>query len=229
MESIKQERNFVNEHSISKYLKCTICSAVFDEPTRLKCGHTFCKPCIVFWLKDHPNCPQCRANTKQKDFQSDRIAAGIISELAVYCLNRNYGCKWKGVIDNLQIHQKKCSAKSDATQLNLKMEYYQENDEDYELAQSNDPGNIGTRILAKLKDKGEVIDALKSSNENTKDDNLEENDPMLFLDELQKLSENIPLEEQRDKLSFNEKRETNFDDEDLPKQCRERINKQSNM
>lgn len=48
---------------------------------------------------------------------------------------------------------------------------------------------------------------------------------MLFLDELQKLSENIPLEEQRDKLSFNEKRETNFDDEDLPKQCRERINK----
>ncbi|CAD8183172.1 unnamed protein product [Paramecium octaurelia] len=220
MESKKQERNFVNEHSISKYLKCTICSAVFEQPTRLKCGHTYCKLCIVQWLRDHQNCPECRANTKEKDFQSDRIAAGIISELPVYCLNRNYGCKWKGVIDNLQNHQKKCSAKSDATQLNLKIESYNENDEDYELAQQNDPGNIGTRILAKFKDKVEFIDALKSSNENTKDENLEDDDPLVFLDQLQKLSEKIPLEE---------KREINFDDQDLPKQSRERINKQSNM
>lgn len=52
----------------------------------------------------------------------DRIAAGIISELDVYCSNKNYGCKWKGVIDRLECHQKKCTAKLVAEQLNLKIE-----------------------------------------------------------------------------------------------------------
>ncbi|CAD8184438.1 unnamed protein product [Paramecium pentaurelia] len=219
MQRKKLERNFVNEQSISKYLKCIICAAVYDEPTRLKCGHTFCKTCIIEWLNNHPNCPECRADTQQKHFQTDRIAAGIISELDVYCLNRKYGCKWKDVLDQLENHQKKCTAKSVATQLNLKIQSYQDNDEDNELAQQNDPGNLVTRIYANLKDKIEVIDALKSSNENTKDNNLENDDPLAFLEELQKFSDKSPLEE---------KREITFSDVDIPKQCRERIIQQQN-
>ncbi|CAK83048.1 unnamed protein product (macronuclear) [Paramecium tetraurelia] len=219
MQSTKLERNFVNENLISKYLKCIICSAVFDEPTRLRCGHTFCKLCISQWLTDHQTCPECRQDAKRKHFQIDRIAAGIISELDVYCSNKIYGCKWKGVIDRLESHQRKCTAKIVAEQLNLKIQSNQETDEDNELACQNDPGNLVTRINANLKDKKEVIDALKSSNENTKDDNLEDDDPLAFLNQLHQFSEENPLEEMR---------KIDFSDEDLPKQSRGRIIPQLN-
>ncbi|CAD8186002.1 unnamed protein product [Paramecium octaurelia] len=219
MQSTKLERNFVNENLISKYIKCIICSAVFDEPTRLRCGHTFCKQCISQWLTDHSTCPECRSDAKRKHFQIDRIAAGIISELDVYCSNKIYGCKWKGVIDRLESHQRKCTAKIVAEQLNLKIQSNQETDEDNELACQNDPGNLVTRINANLKDKKEVIDALKSSSENTKDNNLEDDDPLAFLNQLHQFSEENPLEE---------KREIDFSDDDLPKQSRGRIISQLN-
>ncbi|CAD8089006.1 unnamed protein product [Paramecium sonneborni] len=217
MQSTNLERNFVNENSISKYLKCTICSAVFSEPIRLKCGHTFCKKCISQWLNEHSSCPECRSDAKQKNFQIDRIAAGIISELDVYCSNKVYGCKWKGVLDRLAVHQKKCSAKTVAEQLNLKINSNNETDEDEELAQQNDPGNLVTRINVQLKDKKVIIDALKSSGENTKDNNLEDDDPLAFLDQLQ---------QQLDKSPLAEKRIIDFSEEDLPKQQRERIQQQ---
>ncbi|CAD8078980.1 unnamed protein product [Paramecium primaurelia] len=220
MQSTKLERNFVNENLISKYLKCIICSAVFDEPTRLRCGHTFCKLCISQWLNDHSTCPECRSEAKRKNFQIDRIAAGIISELDVYCSNKNYGCKWKGVIDRLESHQRKCTAKMVAEQLNLKIQSNQKFDDDHELVYQNDPGNLVTRINANLKDKKEVIDALKSSSENTKDNNLEDDDPLAFLDQLQQFSDDNPLEEMR---------MIDFIDQDLPKQCRERIISQLNQ
>ncbi|CAD8092739.1 unnamed protein product [Paramecium sonneborni] len=187
MKSIKLERNFVNEKLISKYLKCIICEGVYNEPVRVKCGHTFCKICISQWINDHQNCPECRSNIKKKNFQTDRIAAGILGELDVYCSDKKYGCKWKGVLDRLEVHQQKCTAKIVAEQPNLQLSQNQDVDEENELAQQNNP-----------------------SNENSKNNNLDKDDPY------------------SDGNALSLKRKIDQSEEDLPKQQRKRHIQQQN-
>ena len=40
-------------------IKCIICFDVFEEPTSLICGHSFCKQCISAHLENTPKCPLC--------------------------------------------------------------------------------------------------------------------------------------------------------------------------
>ena len=47
------------------------------------------------------------------------MAAGLISELSVFCRNREYGCKWNGELDRLENHENKCTAKEVAEKLKL--------------------------------------------------------------------------------------------------------------
>ncbi len=41
--------------------KCSICFDVFNNPTSLSCGHTFCHKCIKTALEMKEECPNCRA------------------------------------------------------------------------------------------------------------------------------------------------------------------------
>ncbi|KAI1199525.1 SNF2 family N-terminal domain-containing protein [Nemania serpens] len=41
---------------------CAICGDNFVLGAITTCGHTFCKHCILFWLKSRHNCPMCKAN-----------------------------------------------------------------------------------------------------------------------------------------------------------------------
>lgn len=50
---------------------------------------------------------------------ADLVAAGLISELSVFCRNREYGCKWNGELDRLENHENKCTAKEVAEKLKL--------------------------------------------------------------------------------------------------------------
>ncbi len=48
-------------------VQCEICKDVWFQPATLKCGHTFCRKCIVDQL-EHPNglkCPTCRKNISE--------------------------------------------------------------------------------------------------------------------------------------------------------------------
>ena len=44
--------------------QCSICSDMFEQPTIVNCGHTFCKTCIEGWRQRqrNPTCPICRAD-----------------------------------------------------------------------------------------------------------------------------------------------------------------------
>ncbi len=53
---------------LRKDLICAICHEVVYPPVALPCGHTFCQPCIDWWL-DHDaagRCPTCRRSSPHK-------------------------------------------------------------------------------------------------------------------------------------------------------------------
>ena len=64
-------KNSTNKNALSlseklrNDLMCAICHEVVYPPVALPCGHTFCQPCIDWWL-DHDvacRCPTCRRST----------------------------------------------------------------------------------------------------------------------------------------------------------------------
>lgn len=57
--------------------ECAICWDFLNLETscKLDCGHTFCKDCIVGWIKKK-TCPMCRKNlffTKRVERQTEKI------------------------------------------------------------------------------------------------------------------------------------------------------------
>ena len=62
---------------LRKDLMCAICHEVIYPPVALPCGHSFCQPCIDWWL-DHDEagrCPTCRhAHGKRRRMTSPNLA-----------------------------------------------------------------------------------------------------------------------------------------------------------
>lgn len=100
------KRCFINLSNVSKYLYCSICRDIFNDPCRLHCGHTFCKGCIVQWAKMKSGCPICRSYFNVSDIQRDLVGYNMVNELEVYC--NNSGCPWKSSLQNLNEHLKQC-------------------------------------------------------------------------------------------------------------------------
>ncbi|KAL7632966.1 UNVERIFIED_CONTAM: hypothetical protein RMT77_016676 [Armadillidium vulgare] len=76
------------------FVSCNICAQVFDglhfiPKMLIKCGHTFCSPCLIKLLQENPRCPNCRAEIKE-----------IESSLPV-----NYG-----ILKAVDFYKSKCSA-----------------------------------------------------------------------------------------------------------------------
>ncbi|KAI5966013.1 hypothetical protein KGF57_000686 [Candida theae] len=92
------------------HLNCPICQQPFITPLTTICGHTFCKECILEFVKslrngttsnDHAgHCPLDRTpidpvNTNDL-FPTPLIVTNLVDDLKVYCLNSERGCDWSG-------------------------------------------------------------------------------------------------------------------------------------
>ena len=98
-------RDFVHPTQISPHLKCSICSEVFSDPVRAKCGHTFCRNCIESWIKNRNKaapCPFCRQSMTLKNLKKDLLATQIINDFEIFCPNRS--CPWQGPLGNVSFH-----------------------------------------------------------------------------------------------------------------------------
>ena len=46
---------------LTEELSCSICQEIMVACHNLPCGHTFCGSCLVSWLEQKTECPDCRA------------------------------------------------------------------------------------------------------------------------------------------------------------------------
>ncbi|XP_011881705.1 PREDICTED: uncharacterized protein LOC105569674 [Vollenhovia emeryi] len=56
-------------HSLQRSLVCAICLELITEPTKTRCGHSFCKACILKLLKNH--CPLCKESVNRRTISKD--------------------------------------------------------------------------------------------------------------------------------------------------------------
>eukprot|EP01053_Blabericola_migrator_P002185 Blabericola_migrator_1__2184@NODE_1601_length_4192_cov_84_630788_g231_i2_p2_GENE_NODE_1601_length_4192_cov_84_630788_g231_i2NODE_1601_length_4192_cov_84_630788_g231_i2_p2_ORF_typecomplete_len270_score39_20zfC3HC4_2/PF13923_6/1_2e14zfC3HC4_3/PF13920_6/6_8e13ProkRING_4/PF14447_6/2_1e11zfC3HC4/PF00097_25/9_5e11zfRING_5/PF14634_6/4_9e09zfC3HC4_4/PF15227_6/1_4e08Ubox/PF04564_15/5_2e08zfRING_UBOX/PF13445_6/6_6e08zfRING_UBOX/PF13445_6/3_5e02zfRING_2/PF13639_6/1_6e07zfrbx1/PF12678_7/3_4e06zfRING_6/PF148 len=45
---------------------CNVCFDLAQDPVVTRCGHLYCWPCLVSWLKHHQECPVCKARVTQE-------------------------------------------------------------------------------------------------------------------------------------------------------------------
>jgi hypothetical protein len=102
----KSTRKFVNLNGVSRFLYCPICEDIFDNPVRLRCGHTFCQLCILIWAQQKNDCPLCRKIFQLQDIQPDLIGINMVNELEVYCINQ--GCPSRFKLSQLNEHLYNC-------------------------------------------------------------------------------------------------------------------------
>ncbi|XP_018345623.1 PREDICTED: serine-rich adhesin for platelets-like isoform X2 [Trachymyrmex septentrionalis] len=59
-------------HGLQKSLECTICLEFLTEPTKTRCGHSFCRTCVgkVLQMKD-ACCPLCKKSLNRRNISKD--------------------------------------------------------------------------------------------------------------------------------------------------------------
>lgn len=85
---VPQEALNASPDALFYALGCTICSTIMLEPYTLQCGHTFCKDCLISWLKQVQEgvstCPTCR-----KPIESEPHLSLALRELALVVVASN--------------------------------------------------------------------------------------------------------------------------------------------
>ena len=97
-------------------LQCQICMETAHDPIVTdRCGHLFCKDCIVRSLREvGPQCPVDRYPLEDKDLRPDVRSKRRILELRCVCCNSEQGgqgdgeCEWAGSVGDLASHLKVC-------------------------------------------------------------------------------------------------------------------------
>nr|XP_054773095.1 E3 ubiquitin-protein ligase TRIM71-like [Lytechinus pictus] len=96
--------------SSSQNLVCPLCLDIFDEPTILTCGHTFCRKCLKKYDLthqdiDHMVCPLCREITKLSSNRVDDLRLNV----SINGFVDDYHAKCGGMNSVLEMNHK-CTA-----------------------------------------------------------------------------------------------------------------------
>jgi hypothetical protein len=71
---------------------CSICYELFKSPYSTKCGHTFCKECLIKSIQMNQKCPTCRNPTSKQTIFPNFWCKSQMEELYIICSI----CKWDG-------------------------------------------------------------------------------------------------------------------------------------
>ena len=91
---------------IESEFECLICMDILLEPVTTICGHTFCRYCLIQYLKENKNCPLCR----KPIFQSvDNLSKNIILENII---KKKYPSKYEKKQKDLSLALEKINKES---------------------------------------------------------------------------------------------------------------------
>ncbi|XP_063059412.1 E3 ubiquitin-protein ligase TRIM47 [Engraulis encrasicolus] len=82
-----------NRGEIQKELVCAICLEYFNDPVILKCGHNFCRDCILMHWEENGGddigyqCPECRMVFGKMSFTKNYLVKNLVDKLSEFdCL-----------------------------------------------------------------------------------------------------------------------------------------------
>ena len=89
---------------------CPVCSDIpYESPEQSACGHRFCKPCIGIIAGNNGDRSICPIDSLQIfPMFSDRFYQRDIKNSECHCVFDTEGCSWKGILADLQEHEKQC-------------------------------------------------------------------------------------------------------------------------
>ncbi|RUS82690.1 hypothetical protein EGW08_009527, partial [Elysia chlorotica] len=92
----------------SRY-ECPICLLVLRDPSQTKCGHRFCRECILRTLKNSSlRCPIDNEPLSEADIFPDNYAKREILNCNIKCPNKDDGCKKIFPLCELKAHIQEC-------------------------------------------------------------------------------------------------------------------------
>ena len=102
---------FVHPERISSQLICPICTQVLENPVQTATEHLFCEDELIEWMSRHdqPRCPVTHEELRPDDIRKpSRIILNMLAELERYCPNKENGCSWTGMSEQVEAHASKC-------------------------------------------------------------------------------------------------------------------------
>lgn len=150
---------YVNLTMLPERLKCSICSQIFEKPTRLPCGHLNCESCISLWMKSHKSCPVCRIPLVKNKLKPDLLAQNILDEFEIYCPFYEKGCDEIRLKKEMKLHSEVCELKNIPSSM-LRNRVVEETGDDIldERLQKETSGGLLAKVLKNnLKAKGLFI------------------------------------------------------------------------
>ena len=89
--------------ALPEELTCSICMKALREPYMVNCcEQSFCKECLSKWSRRNSSCPHCRSTDFSTFFRKQMNRK--VSELKVYCPNKQHGCKAELKISEYDSH-----------------------------------------------------------------------------------------------------------------------------
>lgn len=93
---------------LPEQLACPVCTCGFVTPYSTKCGHTFCRLCILSTMRvtDSGNrCPICRSEIDPESLQpAPLVLVDLVNELQVRCPFTGRGCEFVGPRSQMEMH-----------------------------------------------------------------------------------------------------------------------------
>ena len=91
-------------------LICCICQGVLKDALVSPCEHVFCSNCLKDWLKQKPECPNCRFQMSERELKEViPLVKNLISKLEIFCDYKERGCTEITTIEELQQHLRSCN------------------------------------------------------------------------------------------------------------------------
>ena len=190
----------------TKFIQCKICMNLLNDPHDcLCCNQTFCKSCIINYIKTNNKCPFSEffdinnKQPKEKSNISDLLNkikpsssnfAKITQSLKFYCQNNDKGCNAELNIEEISEHEKICKYKMKKIKVELNDKSKNILNSTIRKKEKNLDLNNNNNIYSLYDDKFQSFDSNKDLFQLNKNNEIKHQDSVVSFSGIKNLSEN---------------------------------------